>query len=81
MGWYSSVASLPAYLSIILGPPGCSEVESQPIEQAEARESWLCTGQEIGDIVHSSVHNHPTRLSRIMLRDFLAAELDALLLL
>ncbi len=57
MGSYSSVASLPAYLRMIRGPPGCS---GGSLSNFNADLNGECTWHKLRYIVSSSVDNDPT---------------------
>lgn len=68
IGSYSSVASLPASLRMILEPPGWSGRKSVTYYRLQSQLRIKCAWQETY-IIHFSVQNHPTALGRGMVRD------------
>jgi hypothetical protein len=71
MGSYSSVASLPAYLRMILGPPGCSW---KPLDGVDVRCQAGPTWQKLCNIICFAMDNHPARIPGVVLGDLLSRQ-------
>jgi hypothetical protein len=69
MGSNSSVASLPAYLRMILGPPGCS---GKALDGVDARCQAELTWQKLGNIICFAMDNDPARIFGVVLCDLLS---------